>query len=134
MPFVRIDLIRGRTPLEIAAIGEAVHRSMVEIFGVPERDRFQIITEHRPDHLIYNSSYLGVERTDGVVLVQILLSAGRTPELKQAFFARLADLLSKDAGVRPEDVTVALVENNRGDWSFGNGIAQYSVLSKEQWK
>jgi len=134
MSFVRIDLIQGRTSSEIAALGEAVHRAMVEVFGVPERDRFQVITEHRPDRLIYNASYLGVERTDGIVLVQILLSAGRSPELKQTFFARLAELLSKDAGVRPEDVTVALVENNRGDWSFGNGVAQYSVLTREQWK
>ena len=134
MPFVRIDLIRGRSDAEVAAIGGAVHRAMVEIFSVPERDRFQIITEHAPGRLVYNDSYLGVKRTDGLVVIQILFSTGRSPELKQTFFARLAALLHEEGGVRPEDVTVALVENTRGDWSFGNGVAQYLVLPKEEWK
>jgi 4-oxalocrotonate tautomerase len=134
MPFVRIDLIAGRAETEITAIGGAVHRAMVEVLNVPERDRFQIITEHPPSRLIYNPAYLGVERTDGIVVVQILLSAGRAPEQKQAFFARLAALLAQDAGVRSEDVTIAFIENTRGDWSFGNGVAQYLVLPKEQWK
>src|SRR5262249_44722676 len=128
------DLIRGRTPAEIEAISNSVHRAMVEILGVPERDRFQVITEHPPGQLIYNPSYLGVERTDGIVLIQILLSAGRTPEIKQSFFARTAELLAREAAMRPEDVTIALVENTRVDWSFGNGVAQYAVLPKEQWK
>jgi hypothetical protein len=26
------------------------------------------------------------------------------------------------------------VENTREDWSFGNGVAQYVVLPKEEWK
>jgi 4-oxalocrotonate tautomerase len=134
MPFVRIDLIAGRTEAEVTAIGGAVHRAMVEILNVPERDRFQIITEHPPGRLVYNDSYLGVERTDGIVVVQILLSAGRTPEQKQAFYARTAALLGQDANVRPGDVTIALIENTRGDWSFGNGVAQYVVLPKEEWK
>ncbi len=134
MPLVRIDLIAGRTDAEIAAIGGAVHRAMVEVLNVPERDRFQVISEHRPGRLVYNPGYLGVERTDGIVIVQIFLSAGRAPEQKQAFYARLAALLAEEAGVRREDVTAALVENTRGDWTFGNGVAQYLVLPKEEWK
>ena len=134
MPFVRIDLIAGRTEAEVTAIGGAVHRAMVEILNVPERDRFQIITEHPPGRLIYNDSYLGVGRTDGLVVVQILLSAGRTAEQKQAFYARTAALLAQDANIRAGDVTIALIENTRGDWSFGNGVAQYLVLPKEEWK
>ena len=134
MPLVRIDLIAGRTEAEIDAIGGAVHRAMVEVLNVPERDRFQVITEHQPGRLIYNPSYLEVERTDGIVIVQIHLSAGRAPELKQAFYARVAALVTQEARVRPEDVMITLIENTRGDWSFGNGVAHYLVLPKEQWK
>ena len=49
---------------------------MVETLAVPEHDRFQIITEHEADGLIYDPSYLGINRSDDVVLVQITLSAG----------------------------------------------------------
>jgi len=134
MPLVRIDLLKGRPDREISAIGGAVQRALVECMNVPERDHFQVITEHAPGRLVYNQHYLEVKRTDGVVFIQVFLSAGRTLEQKQAFYARAAELLARDAGMRPEDVTIVLVENTRENWSFGNGVAQYVVMPKEQWK
>src|ERR1051325_6001830 len=89
------------------------------------RARSQIVTEHPTGRLIYNSGYLGVERTDDIVIVQILLSSGRSVAQKQAFYARAVELISKSAAIRPEDVTVVLLENTRADWSFGRGEAQY---------
>jgi 4-oxalocrotonate tautomerase len=134
MPLVRVDLISGRSESQIAAIGNAIHRALIECLDVPERDHFQVITEHAPNRLIYDSAYLGVERTQGIVFVQVFLSAGRTTEQKQAFYARAANLLAAEARVRPEDVTVILTENTREDWSFGQGVAQYLMLPREQWK
>jgi len=110
-----------------------VQAALVETMNVPQRDRFQVITEHRKDRFVYNPSYLGVERTDRIVFVQVFLSKGRTTEQKQAFYASVARRMAS-AGMRPEDLAVALVENTREDWSFGNGIAQYVVLPKEEWK
>ena len=134
MPLVRIDLIKGRNEEDIAAIGESVQRALVETMGVPERDRFQMITEHAPNRLIYDPSYLGVERSDDFVFVQVTLSRGRTTEQKQAFYARLAELLERNARMGPEDLAISIVESTREDWSFGDGIAQYLVLPKEEWK
>ena len=134
MPLVRIDLIQGQhAEPRIAAIGQAVQDTLVETMNVPGRDRFQVITEHPRNRLIYNASYLGVERSDGIVIVQVFLSKGRTTEQKQAFYAGVARRMAS-AGVRPEDVAISLVETTREDWSFGNGIAQYVVLPKEEWK
>ena len=134
MPLVRIDLIeKQHTEKDIAAIGDAVQAALIETMNVPGRDRFQVISEHPKNRFIYNTSYLGIERTDRIVFVQVFLSKGRTTEMKQVFYANLARRLAT-AGVRPEDLAVALVENTREDWSFGNGIAQYVVLAKEEWK
>ena len=134
MPLVRIDLIEKQHAQEdIAAVGEAVQSALVETLNVPQRDRFQVITEHAKNRFIYNQSYLGVERSDRIVFVQVFLSKGRTTEMKQAFYASLARRVQA-AGMRPEDLAIALVENTREDWSFGNGIAQYVVLPREEWK
>jgi 4-oxalocrotonate tautomerase len=133
VPYVRIDLIRGRAEAEVAAIGDAVQRALVETMNVPEHDRFQVVNEHAPGRLRYDGGYLGVKRTDGIVLIQVTLSKGRTTEQKQAFYARAAEYLS-GAKVLPGDVTVSLVESTREDWSFGNGVAQYLVLPREEWK
>jgi len=134
MPFVRIDLIKGRAEAEIAAISQAVHQAMVECLNVPARDQFQIINEHAPDRLLFSRDYLGIERGPGIVLVQVFLSSGRSTQQKQAFYARAASLMGQNAGVRAEDVTLSLTENTREDWSFGLGRAQYLELPREEWR
>jgi 4-oxalocrotonate tautomerase len=134
MPIVRIDVLEGWSAADLSVIGAVVQRALVETLGVPERDRFQVITEHSPDRLAFDRSYLEIDRSDRFILVHVTLSAGRTTEAKQAFYARLCELLVFEVGLREEDLAVALVENQREDWSFGLGQASYLVLPKERWR
>lgn len=123
MPLVRISLREGYR----RASREAVRRAMVETINFPALDRFQVITEHSTSDLVYDPTYLGIERTDDVVFVQIALNAVRTVEQKRAVYARIAALLGENPGVRPQDVLISLVEVPRENWSFGNGEAQYAT-------
>jgi 4-oxalocrotonate tautomerase len=126
MPLVRVALRKGKSPEFRRAVSESIHRAMVETIKVPEQDRFQIITEHDESGLIYDPSYLGISRSNDVILIQITLNAGRTLEAKKALYARIAQLVREAPGVRPEDVFVSLIEVAKENWSFGNGIAQYA--------
>lgn len=126
MPFVRISLREGMPEEQRAAVGEAVHQAMVETINVPVNDRFQVLTEHPASGLIYDPTYLGIARGDGFVLIQITLNQGRTLEMKRALYARIAERLAKDPGIRKEDVMVNLVEVPKDNWSFGNGEASYA--------
>jgi 4-oxalocrotonate tautomerase len=126
MPLVRISMNAGRGDAARAAVSDAVHQAMVDTIKVPADDKFQIITEHAAGQVIYDASYLGIRRTDGIVVVQITLNAGRTVEMKKALYARMAELLQEKAGVRREDVVISLVEAPRENWSFGNGLAPYA--------
>ncbi len=126
MPLVRISLMQAKPETYRAAIGDAVHRAMVETINVPAQDRFQIVTEHPRADLIYDPSYLGIRRSDDLVMVQITLNTGRTTEMKKALYARMAELLAASPGLRPEDLLVSLVEVPKENWSFGNGVAQYA--------
>jgi Tautomerase enzyme. len=125
MPLVRIFLREGTTPQYRKAIGDGVHRAMVETIAIPEDDHFQVVSEHQANDLIYDAGYLGVKRSDQVVLVQITLSAGRKPGQKRALFKRMAELLENSPGLRREDLLINLVETTWENWSFGNGEAQY---------
>jgi 4-oxalocrotonate tautomerase len=58
MPLVRIALRAGKSATYRRAIGDGIHRAMVDTLAVPEHDRFQIITEHSADGLIYDPEYL----------------------------------------------------------------------------
>ena len=127
MPLVRIALRKGTTPEFRRRLSDSVHRAMVEAIKIPEADRFQIITEHDEGGLVYDPTYLGIARSDAVVLIQITISAGRTLEVRKALFARIAALLAESPGLRPEDVFVNLIEVAKENWSFGNGLAQYAT-------
>lgn len=126
MPLVRISLRAGKSEQYRRALGDGVHQAMVEAIDAPPQDRFQIITEHPANDLIYDPSYLGIERSDNIVIVQITLSAGRKPGQKRKLFQRIAEILAENPGVRPQDIMVSLVEVVWENWSFGNGEAQYT--------
>lgn len=79
-----------------------------------------------PTDLIYDPSYLGVERSDNIVMVQITLSAGRKPGQKRKLFQRMAEIMAKNPGLRPQDLMINLVEVAWENWSFGNGESQYT--------
>jgi phenylpyruvate tautomerase PptA (4-oxalocrotonate tautomerase family) len=124
MPFVRIDTTQRLDPVRRRALGDAVHRALVETIAVPHDDRFQVIVGHA-DALHVTSGYLGIEHGPDVVLVQITISLGRTLEQKRALFRKIADGIAA-TGLRREDVIVNLVEVAKENWSFGNGEAQYA--------
>jgi 4-oxalocrotonate tautomerase len=124
MPLVRIALREGKPADYRRAIADEVHRALVEVANVPELDRFQILTEHAAGDLIYDANYLGVKRTDDIVMIQITLNQ-RTQAVKLAIYKAIAERLGKKPGVRPEDVLVSLVPVTPEDWSFGEGKAQY---------
>jgi 4-oxalocrotonate tautomerase len=130
MPLVRISLRQGTSAEYRKAIGDGVHRAMVETLAVPPEDHFQVITEHSAEGLVYDRQYLGVPRSDGVVFVQITLSTGRKPQQKRKLFRRMAELLAQSPGVRPQDLLINLVEVSWENWSFGNGEAQYMDASR----
>ncbi len=127
MPLVRISLLVGKSDAQKRKIADAAHRALVETISIPAQDRFQIITEYAKADLIYDLSYLNINRTDDVVIIQITMSAGRTLEVRKSLYRRMADLLSQEAGLRKEDVFINLVETAKENWSFGDGIAQYAT-------
>ena len=126
MPFVRIDLAKGKPADTRRGIGEIVYKAMIELINVPVDDKFQVITEHAPEELNYPRSYLGAEYSQDIIFIQITLNAGRTVEMKKAFYKRIADDLHAQLKVRREDVIINLVETAKENWSFGNGVAPYA--------
>jgi phenylpyruvate tautomerase PptA (4-oxalocrotonate tautomerase family) len=125
VPLVRISLMKGRSPAELRAIADGIHEALVQTYSVPLEDRFQIIEQREPGEIIYSSTYLGIQRTDDLVLIHIVASDTRDLAAKQALYAAIADTLRVRPGLRPEDVQVVISGNSRADWSFGKGLASY---------
>lgn len=125
MPLVRISLRKGKDPAYRQAIRDGVYAAMRETFAVPEDDRFIVVHEHDADSFDFSPSYLGMVRSDDLLIVQITANNTRTVEQKKALYARIAERLGREPGVRPDDVFINLVEVAKENWSIGRGIAQY---------
>jgi phenylpyruvate tautomerase PptA (4-oxalocrotonate tautomerase family) len=126
MPIARIDLVQGKSAEYRRTVGDIVYEAMVEALKAPKDDRFQVITEHPIGALVADENYLGIRRTQDCIFIQLTLNAGRTVEQKKAFYKAVADALHARLGLRLEDVFINLIEVQKENWSFGNGIAQYA--------
>lgn len=125
MPLVMIDTIRGRyDETELRTIMDAVQDAVVEAFGVPETDRYQILTQHEPFELLALDTGLGIERSERLVIVR-LASKQRTQDAKVQLYRLLAENLNDRVGVEGNDLVVSITENGDADWSFAHGTAQF---------
>jgi 4-oxalocrotonate tautomerase len=126
MPLVRIDLRRGKPAAHIKAIRDGIYTAMHQSFQVPEADRFIVVHQHDAEEFDYDPDYLGIHRTDDLVMIQVTCNNTRGIPQKKAFYAAVVEQLTASPGLRPEDVLINLVETAKENWSFGNGIAQYA--------
>jgi exoribonuclease R len=92
MPLIRFDLIEGRTDAEVKTLLDAAHCAMLAAFKVPERDRYQIVNEHKRSRIMIEDTGLGIERSDKVVVVQVI-SRPRKKKEKVAFYQNLCEEL-----------------------------------------
>ncbi|MDR3435283.1 tautomerase family protein [Telmatospirillum sp.] len=127
MPLTRISLRRGTSEAYRHAILDGVYHALRETFDVPEDDRFMTISEHDKADFSYGAHYLGIARSDNLVIIQLTVSNTRSVEQKKTLYRRIAERLTENPGVRPEDIFINLVEVAPENWSFGHGIAQYAV-------
>jgi 4-oxalocrotonate tautomerase len=125
MPLTRVSLRRGKPAAYRKAILDGLYQAMRETFDVPEGDQFMTISEHDEDSFVYDPDYLGIERSDDLVMIQLTVSNTRPLAQKQRLYRRIVERLTASPGLRPEDVLINLVEVLPENWSFGHGEAQY---------
>ena len=78
MPLVRIDISKTASRERVRDVGNAVYNAMVAVAHVPENDRFQVITRHDPDEIIYpEQGYLGINYTPDLIIIQATWLKGR---------------------------------------------------------
>jgi 4-oxalocrotonate tautomerase len=125
MPLIRIDMLRGKSSQYRAALRDTIYETLRDVVGVPADDRHEVITEHDSVNLNIAPSFFGVQRSSDAILVQITFNEGRTLDQKRALYVAIVQALQQRVGLRPEDVTINLLEVKKENWSFGNGVAHY---------
>lgn len=124
MPLLIFEVIEGRSEAELKTLLDAAHRAVLSAFEVPQRDRYQIVHENKAHHMVIEDTGLNLMRTRDLVVVRVITSP-RAEEQKQRFYADLSRELKESCGIESSDLMVSITTNSKGDWSFGNGVAQY---------
>ncbi len=122
MPLVTLTVREGKSRESKSAVLAAVHGALVAS-GVPEQDRFQRVLELGAEDFRFDPEYpdLTTRRTEDFVLIEILLSVGRSVKVKKKILADLIAAVAKDPGLNAENVMVCFKETLWENWSFAGG-------------
>jgi 4-oxalocrotonate tautomerase len=124
MPVTRIAIREGKTPEYKRALMDEIYEAMRETVAIKDGDRFMAITEHGDSEFAYGG-FLGIDRSDDLVQIQVFWAAGKTVDAKRAMYKKIVERLRINPGIRPEDVLISVVEPAAENWSFGNGETQF---------
>ena len=122
MPLVTLTVRKGKSSEFKSAVLGAVHRALVAS-GVPEKDKFHRVLELGADDFRFDPEYpdLSTPRNEDFVLIEILLSVGRSVKVKKQILAQLIADLAKSPGLNPDNVMVCFKETAWENWAFGGG-------------
>jgi len=127
VPLVRIDISKTASRERVRDVGNAVYNAMIRVANMPNYDKFQVVTRHESDEIIYpEEGYLGIDYTPDLIIIQVTWVGGRSTEVKKKFYQHIADEIHARQSVRKQDIWISLVDSGREDWSFGNGEMQYA--------
>lgn len=121
MPLVTITVQKPKTVQFKDMVLSAVHEALVAS-GVPQTDRFQRVLELDPQDFRFDPSYpdLSSSRNENFVLIEILLSVGRSVKVKKQIVQHVVTSLSSQ-GLDPELIMICFKETTWENWSFGGG-------------
>ncbi|TDD53374.1 tautomerase family protein [Saccharopolyspora elongata] len=125
MPVFQVHVPAGRfSPEQKRALGQALPEALQEALGIPAEDQFVTITGHRPDELLLDPEYMGMERSGDAVIITVLFTAERPLSDKRALVRAICSKATAALGIAGDDVFVALIPVPKENFSFGRGELQ----------
>ncbi|NUG67557.1 tautomerase family protein [Lactobacillus mellis] len=124
MPLIRVDTFKNYSDEQLKTALDIIHQAAVNCFQIPDRDRYQIITQHAPNEMVLLDTNLGFTRSKDALVIQVF-SRKRSKEAKLNFYRQVATELTQALKIKGSEILISLVENGDADWSFGWGEAQF---------
>jgi phenylpyruvate tautomerase PptA (4-oxalocrotonate tautomerase family) len=106
------------------ALADALNQSLVQALGIPEDDRFIMISEHGENELFLDPTFMGMQRSSDAMIITLQLGAHRPLEDKRAVASAINKLVVEALGVSPDDIFIALIPVPNENFSFGRGELQ----------
>jgi hypothetical protein len=132
MPLVRIDISKTASCERVRDVGDAVYNAMIAVANVPNYDRFQVVTRHGPDEIIYpEQGYLGIDYTPDLIVIQVTWVGRRSTDLRLELGRRIVGICAEVLGVPKRTVLVEFTVHSgdeilrdvkrAGEWTAAEG-------------
>ncbi|HEY2888410.1 MAG TPA: tautomerase family protein [Candidatus Limnocylindrales bacterium] len=124
MPFVKVNLLRGRSAAEKDAIAASIQGALERTLDVSEANRYQLFNELDQESFRHTSGLLGLTYSDRLLIIEITIRTGDGDERKQSLHAEINRNLVAAGAARADDMFVLITEIGDADVSFGRGLSQ----------
>lgn len=115
MPMTKVYPRTGSTAARKQAISAAIHRSLVEVLGIPEDDLYHVFHELADDNLISAPVAFGLERRREAVFIQFYF-AQRPADVLSALYKSAVANLQELAGLQTRDIYLNVVPSPSENW------------------
>ena len=109
----------------------AVQNALISALDIPPEDFFQIIHILPRGRFLHTPSFLGLNYSDDLIVLEITFISGRPKEKRLRLLKALNEAVVSAAGIAPDDLLITLYETPGENISFGRGLAQRAHISAE---
>src|SRR3984893_18088365 len=130
MPLAKINVLEGQyDEARLGKVSSAIQDALISALGIPPEDFFQIIHILPRSQFRHTPSFLGLNYSDDLILLEITFISGRPKEKRLGLLKALNDAVVAAAKISPDDLLIALYETPGENISFGRGLAQRAYIS-----
>ena len=130
MPVAKFHVLEGRYDgARLGRISKVVQDGHMSELGVPAEDFFQIFNVLSRKQFLHTPSFLGLNYSDDLIILELSFIAGRSEEKRLALLKTLNDRVAAAAEIFPDDLLITLYEVPGENISFGRGLAQRAHIS-----
>ena len=132
MPVAKIHVLEGRYgQARLGDVSRAVQNALISALDIPTEDFFQIIHVLPRGQFLHTPSFLGLNYSDDLIVLEITFISGRPKEKRLRLLKALNEAVVSAAGIAPDDLLITLYETPGENISFGRGLAQRAHISAE---
>ena len=125
MPLAKIHVIEGRyDQVRISKVSGAIQAALMNTLRVPPEDFYQLIFEFPKTRFLHTPSFVGMNYTDDLIILDVSFIQGRPKETRLALLKEINTRVAAAAGLSPDDMMITLYEVPGENISFGPGEAQ----------
>ena len=133
MPLAKVHVLEGQyDEVRLGKVSSAVQNGLISALGIPPEDFFQIIHVLPKGQFRHTPSFLGLNYSDDLIVLEITFISGRPKEKRLGLLKALNDAVVSAARISPDDLLITLYETPGENISFGRGPAQRAHVADQE--